>query len=118
MSRALERQSPLEWKFIILLYKYVARDDVQEYDGQKEKKEKEKEEEEEEEGVEMIKRRVIQSVKSRGCYFRRNSRTSWQRNGLFRAVDFLLLGTNETRGEYHYKTPSHETGHSGVLLKY
>lgn len=90
--------------------------------GEREKKKerggggKKKEEEE------MIKRRVIyyylQSVKSRGCYFRRNSRTSWQRNGLFRAVDFLLLGRNETRGEYHYKTPSHETGHSGVLLKY
>lgn len=66
------------------------------YDGQKRKKKRRKREKGAEEGVrEMIKRRVIQSVKSRGCYFRRNSRTSWQRNGLFRAVDFLLLGSNE-----------------------
>lgn len=43
MSRALERQSPLEWKFIILLYKYVARDDVQDVRWAKEKKEKKKE---------------------------------------------------------------------------
>lgn len=62
MSRALERQSPLEWKFIILLYKYVARDDVQEYDGRKRKEKREGGGGKKKEEEEMIKRRVIQSV--------------------------------------------------------